>query len=168
MSTLHTKLWRDLRRLRAQVVTIAVVVAIGVAGFVGMFAVHDSLKTSRDAFYADNRLADLFAGIKRAPVLDDGRLVGVISRSDLLRIIAAARPEKIAEGDEALQISAIARLRDAGAIFAVQPEVTVVHGVVHLRGQVRSEAERDAARVAVECVAGIEGIEDHLVIIPLT
>lgn len=68
MSTLHTKLWRDLRRLRAQVVTIAVVVAIGVAGFVGMFAVHDSLKTSRDAFYADNRLADLFAGIKRAPV----------------------------------------------------------------------------------------------------
>ena len=101
-------------------------------------------------------------------MLDDGRLVGVISRSDLLRIIAAARPEKIAEGDEALQISAIARLRDAGAIFAVQPEVTVVHGVVHLRGKVRSEAERDAARVAVECVAGIEGIEDHLVIIPLT
>ena len=68
MSTLHTKLWRDLKRLRAQVLTIAVVVAIGVAGFVGMFAVHDSLKTSRDAFYADNRLADLFAGIKRAPV----------------------------------------------------------------------------------------------------
>lgn len=68
MSTLHTKLWRDLRRLRAQVLTIAVVVAIGVAGFVGMFAVHDSLKTSRDAFYADNRLADLFAGVKRAPV----------------------------------------------------------------------------------------------------
>ncbi|MFC3685450.1 ABC transporter permease [Hydrogenophaga luteola] len=68
MSTLHTKLWRDLRRLRAQVLTIAVVVAIGVAGFVGMFAVHDSLKTSRDDFYADNRLADLFAGIKRAPV----------------------------------------------------------------------------------------------------
>ena len=68
MTTLHTKLWRDLRRLRAQVFTIAVVVAIGVAGFVGMFAVHDSLKTSRDAFYADNRLADLFAGIKRAPV----------------------------------------------------------------------------------------------------
>ena len=52
MSTLHTKLWRDLTRLRAQVLTIAVVVAIGVAGFVGMFAVHDSLKTSRDAFYA--------------------------------------------------------------------------------------------------------------------
>ncbi len=68
MTTLHTKLWRDLTRLRAQVLTIAVVVAIGVAGFVGMFAVHDSLRSSRDAFYADNRLADLFAGVRRAPV----------------------------------------------------------------------------------------------------
>ena len=55
-------------RLRAQVVTIAIVVAIGVAGFVGMFSVHASLQASRDAFYQDNRLADVFAGVKRAPV----------------------------------------------------------------------------------------------------
>jgi putative ABC transport system permease protein len=68
MTALQTKLWRDLGRLRAQVITIAVVVAIGVAGFVGMFAVHDSLKDSRDAFYRDNRLADLFAGVRRAPI----------------------------------------------------------------------------------------------------
>ena len=68
MTALQTKLWRDLARLRAQVVTIAVVMAIGVAGFVGMFAVHDSLQGSRDAFYRDNRLADLFAGVRRAPV----------------------------------------------------------------------------------------------------
>jgi putative ABC transport system permease protein len=68
MSTLHTKLWRDLTRLRAQVLTIAMVVAIGVSGFVGMFAVHESLKTSRDAFYRDNRLADVFVGVKRAPI----------------------------------------------------------------------------------------------------
>ncbi|MGM9427560.1 ABC transporter permease [Hydrogenophaga sp. MI9] len=68
MTALHTKLWRDLTRLRAQVLTIAMVVAIGVSGFVGMFAVHESLKASRDAFYRDNRLADVFVGVKRAPV----------------------------------------------------------------------------------------------------
>lgn len=51
MKAIHIKLWRDLTRLRAQVVTIALVVAIGVAGFVGMFSVHESLKGSRDAFY---------------------------------------------------------------------------------------------------------------------
>jgi putative ABC transport system permease protein len=68
MKAIHIKLWRDLTRLRAQVATIAMVVAIGVAGFVGMFSVHESLKGSRDAFYRDNRLADVFASVKRAPV----------------------------------------------------------------------------------------------------
>ncbi|WP_374408625.1 ABC transporter permease [Hydrogenophaga sp.] len=77
MSTLHTKLWRDLKRLRAQVLTIAMVVAIGVSGFVGMFAVHESLKGSRDAFYRDNRLADVFVGLKRAPVQLRERLAGI-------------------------------------------------------------------------------------------
>jgi putative ABC transport system permease protein len=67
MKALHIKLWRDLTRLRTQVATIAMVVAIGVAGFVGMFSVHQSLQQSRDAFYRDNRLADVFAHVKRAP-----------------------------------------------------------------------------------------------------
>jgi len=104
-------------------------------------------------------------GIKRAPVLRDGQLVGIVSRRDLLRIVAAARPDKIAAGDEALQISAAARLREVGTMFAARPEVTALDGIVHLWGQVRSEAERDAARVAVECVEGINGIEDHLSIV---
>ncbi|MBS3996252.1 MAG: ABC transporter permease [Hydrogenophaga sp.] len=77
MTALQIKLWRDLNRLRAQVFTIAVVVAIGVAGFVGMFAVHDSLQTSRDAFYRDNRLADVFVGVKRAPAQLRERLAAV-------------------------------------------------------------------------------------------
>ncbi|MDD3936159.1 FtsX-like permease family protein [Rhodoferax sp.] len=68
MKAIHIKLWRDLTRLRTQAATIALVVAIGVAGFVGMFSVHESLKGSRDAFYRDNRLADVFANVKRAPV----------------------------------------------------------------------------------------------------
>jgi CBS domain-containing protein len=101
-------------------------------------------------------------GIKRVPVLHDGRLVGIVSRADLLRIIASAKPERIAAGDKALEVSATARLRETNTIFATCPEVTVANGIVHLWGQVRSEAERDAARVAVEGVEGINGVEDHL------
>lgn len=67
MKALHIKLWRDLQRLWTQVLTIALVVAIGVAGFVGMFSVHESLKSSRDGFYRDNHLADVFIHVKRAP-----------------------------------------------------------------------------------------------------
>ncbi|MFN3487466.1 MAG: ABC transporter permease, partial [Planctomycetota bacterium] len=74
---LDIKLWRDLRQLWAQVLTIAVVVAIGVAGFVGMFAVYDSLLSSRDAFYRDNRFADVFVAVKRAPLAVRGRLAAV-------------------------------------------------------------------------------------------
>jgi putative ABC transport system permease protein len=77
VKAIDIKLWRDLRRLRAQMVTIAVVVAIGVAGFVGMFSVHESLKASRDAFYRDNRLADVFANVKRAPVVLRDRLATI-------------------------------------------------------------------------------------------
>ena len=77
MKAIDVKLWRDLRRLRAQVITIAVVVAIGVAGFVGMFSVHESLKASRDAFYRDNRLADVFANVKRAPAVLRDRLAAI-------------------------------------------------------------------------------------------
>ncbi len=104
-------------------------------------------------------------GIKRVPVLRGKTLVGVISRADLLQIIATARPEKIAAGDEALEISANARLRDADTIFRVRPQVTVVDGVIHLWGQVRSDAERDAARVAVETIEGSNGVEDHLAVV---
>ncbi|OSZ73987.1 ABC transporter permease [Hydrogenophaga sp. IBVHS1] len=77
MKAIHIKLWRDLRRLRAQVATIAIVVAIGVAGFVGMFSVHESLQGSRDDFYRDNRLADVFASVKRAPVHLHDRLTAI-------------------------------------------------------------------------------------------
>jgi len=77
MKALHIKLLRDLRRLRAQVLTIAVVVAIGVAGFVGMFAVHESLLVARDSFYRENRLADVFANVKRAPLTLHKRLAGI-------------------------------------------------------------------------------------------
>ena len=56
MKAIHIKLWRDLKRLRAQVATIAMVVAIGVAGFVGMFSVHQSLQGTRDDFYLQSRI----------------------------------------------------------------------------------------------------------------
>jgi putative ABC transport system permease protein len=84
VKAIHVKLWRDLLRLRAQVGTIAMVVAIGVAGFVGMFSVHASLQASRDAFYQDNRLADVFAGVKRAPMHLRQRLAAIDGVNEVL------------------------------------------------------------------------------------
>lgn len=68
MSALQTKLWRDIWRLRAQVLTISLVVACGVAGFVGEFSTHACLKGSRDLYYREARFADVFASVRRAPL----------------------------------------------------------------------------------------------------
>ena len=100
-------------------------------------------------------------GIKRVPVARDGGLVGILSRADLLKIIAQAHPERGVEDEEGLRRAAQARLSELG-LFAIAPTATVEGHVVHLWGIVRSQAERDAARVAVEAIPGLAGTEDHL------
>ena len=116
---------------------------------------------NEDMSLADAAVLLSTRGIKRVPVLRDGVLVGILSRADLLKIIVQSRPEQIADGDEALRRAAQARIGEL-ALFSVLPMVTVEDHVVHLWGVVRSEAERDAARVAVEAIPGISGMENHL------
>ena len=67
MKALDRKLLRDLRRMWSQALTIALVVASGVGGFVTSLSAVDSLALARDRYYADGRFADLFAMVKRAP-----------------------------------------------------------------------------------------------------
>jgi len=68
MQTLDRKLWRDLRQLWSQVLTIALVVASGVAGFLATFSAWDSLSWSREQYYAEARFSDVFISLKRAPL----------------------------------------------------------------------------------------------------
>ncbi|TPV94420.1 MAG: FtsX-like permease family protein [Myxococcales bacterium FL481] len=67
MSPLFRKLLRDLSRLRGQVITIALVVACGIASFVAMRSAYDSLLFSRDSYYSTYRFGSAFARIERAP-----------------------------------------------------------------------------------------------------
>lgn len=68
MKALDRKLLRDLRLMWSQALTIALVVASGVAGFIASFSAYDSLSWSRERYYADARFADVFASLKRAPL----------------------------------------------------------------------------------------------------
>lgn len=67
MTVLGRKLFRDLLRLRGQVITIALVLACGVLAMIMLRATYASLLRSRDAYYADQRFADVFARLERAP-----------------------------------------------------------------------------------------------------
>ncbi|TDP71336.1 ABC transporter permease [Roseateles toxinivorans] len=68
MKALDRKLLRDLRRMWSQALTIALVVASGIGGFITSLSAVDSLALARDRFYASGRFADVFAGLKRAPL----------------------------------------------------------------------------------------------------
>lgn len=67
LSALDRKLVRDLKGMLGQGITISLVVAAGIAGFITMRATHGSLLDSRDAYYERYRFGDAFARVDRAP-----------------------------------------------------------------------------------------------------
>jgi putative ABC transport system permease protein len=67
MTALHRKLLRDLWHMRGQALAIALVMACGVATFVMSFTTVASLERSRANYYDQQRFADVFTGLKRAP-----------------------------------------------------------------------------------------------------
>ena len=67
MRALDIKLFRDLRRLWAQALAIALVVAGGAAALVAVVGSIRSLEETRAAYYERNQFADVFAQVKRAP-----------------------------------------------------------------------------------------------------
>src|SRR6476620_10009388 len=83
MKTLDRKLLRDLRAMWSQALTIALVVASGVGGFLTSLSAVDSLAGARDAFYTEGRFADVFATVKRAPLALATQLAAVPGVADV-------------------------------------------------------------------------------------
>jgi putative ABC transport system permease protein len=67
VKALDRKLVRDLWSLKTQVVSIALVIACGIGGFIGSFSTYESLLWSREHYYDTARLPHVFATAKRAP-----------------------------------------------------------------------------------------------------
>lgn len=105
-------------------------------------------------------------GIKRVPVLRKGKLVGIVSRHDLLKAICSAAPELTASGDEAIARSIRTRLTQDLGLGEGQLQVIVEDGVVHLEGTVGSEAERAAVRAVAEGLRDVAGIERDISVSP--
>ncbi len=68
MHAIDRKLLRDFRRLWAQALAIAVVLACGVAILITSFGMYRALEETRDAYYERQRFADVFADARRAPM----------------------------------------------------------------------------------------------------
>lgn len=116
-----------------------------------------------------DRIAMLFEerGIKRAPVVHDGNVVGIVSRANLLQGVVAAR---IGAGprDADIRAAILNRARHEAGVRDPLVSVTVASGVVHLWGNLASEEERAAMRVVAETTEGVREVHDHLRLIPPT
>jgi CBS domain-containing protein len=100
--------------------------------------------------------------IKRVPVVSDKRLLGIVSRIDLLKAIVAAPAERTASGDDALARAIRARLQGDLGLDTDAIKVSVQDSRAVLEGTVSSELERRAIRVLVENVKGVSGFIDKL------
>lgn len=106
--------------------------------------------------------------IKRVPVLRDGRLVGIVSRADLLRaVLVDARPAPAGQSDEAIHDRVVARFQQAGLDPRPYVNIVVVEGRVQLSGLVRSGHEGAALALMAEEVAGRGQVETQLRIRPM-
>jgi putative ABC transport system permease protein len=74
---LDRKILRDLTHLKGQVVTVALVVACGIAGYVAFQSTWNSLRNSKAAYYERYRFADAFVTLKRAPESVAARLEAI-------------------------------------------------------------------------------------------
>ena len=102
--------------------------------------------------------------IKRVPVLRDGKLVGIISRGNLLQGLATLKPEPPKSVDDAtIREQLVAELKSQPWAHLYTDDIVVENGVVHLHGTVRAEDERRALRIAAEGISGVQRVKDHLV-----
>jgi CBS domain-containing protein len=103
--------------------------------------------------------------IKRVPVTEDGRVVGVVSRSDLLRALVGrlrhATPVKASDAE--IRKAILDALDSKSWAPMTTLNVTVTDGVVDLWGTITSESERSAIRVTAENAPGAKLVHDHMV-----
>jgi CBS-domain-containing membrane protein len=101
--------------------------------------------------------------LKRLPVIRDGRVVGIVTRADLLQAVASlARqvPDPTADDDHIRN-----RIIDGLGRNGWCPQglsVAVRDGIVHLGGIITDERSRQAAIVCAENNAGVKEVHDHL------
>ena len=112
-------------------------------------------------------IADLFEkhGIKRVPVIENGRLVGIVSRANLVQALATRGLAlvDVAEADEALRKVILFNLRKLPWTTAMTMiDVIVDRGVVNLWGVVRNEEEKNAVRITAEGTPGVQAVTDHV------
>ena len=107
--------------------------------------------------------------IKRVPIVQNGKIVGIVSRANLIQALAVCRnkslePQTVADAE--LRDKVISRLKAEPWVRPSLVNVTVTEGTVDLWGIVDSPIEKHALRVAVEVTPGVRAVNDNVLVRP--
>ncbi|WGJ14746.1 CBS domain-containing protein [Methylocapsa sp. D3K7] len=103
--------------------------------------------------------------IKRVPILKDGKLVGIVSRSNLIQALASApsQPENDQLADRGIRSVILARLAEQSWTDFGERNIVVTNGVVNLWGLVGSPEEHKALLALAESVPGVREVSDEMI-----
>ena len=101
--------------------------------------------------------------IKRVPVVREGRLIGIVTRANIIHaLVSLALEVKAPAGnDAAIREQILAECKKQS--WAPMTNVVVRNGVVELWGTITDDRERQALIVASENIPGVKAVHDHLV-----
>jgi len=106
--------------------------------------------------------------IRRVPVVRDGKLVGIVSRANLVRALAMTKNDAPAidadSDDRTIRQKLLTELQGQEWVHMWGADVIVRDRVVHLWfSDDRSEDERQAVRIAAENISGVRQVQEHIV-----
>jgi CBS domain-containing protein len=105
--------------------------------------------------------------IKRVPILRSGKLVGIVSRSNLIQALASSRAQagggSGADADRKIRSELLDRLGHQDWTDFGQRNVIVNSGIVHLWGLVGSQEEHRALVALAEGVPGVVSVSDEMI-----
>jgi CBS domain-containing protein len=108
--------------------------------------------------------------IKRVPIVEGRKVVGIVSRANLLQALAALRKQITVErpaDDAALRDRVLAQLKSEPWMRVSQVNVTAHDGTVDLWGIVDTLSEKNAMRVAAEITPGVRKVNDAIIVYPV-
>ena len=104
-------------------------------------------------------------GVKRIPVVgSDGKVVGIVSRADLMSALAEVLSEskKVPADDQSIRRVIVSEMKRQPWCPVQSLRIRVRGGYVDLSGTIFDERQRQALHVLVENVQGVKGIHDHI------
>ena len=103
--------------------------------------------------------------IKRVPIVNDNKIVGIVSRSNLMQALASSKlAEPKSQTDRSIRLELLDRLaqQQRWTDFGSR-NIIVQDGVVHLWGLISSDAERKALTALAEDVPGVVSVSDEMI-----